>query len=90
MSVDAELKKFGNYVVKQARTNLTKKKKSDTKGLYNSIKFDSKATENSFELSFTMSEHGKFIDKGVRGLVVQVKLQIVLISLEQEQESQKV
>ena len=67
MSVDAELKKFGNYVVKQARTNLTKKKKSDTKGLYNSIKFDSKATANSFKLSFTMSEHGKFIDKGVKG-----------------------
>ena len=67
MSVDAELKKFGAYVVKQAKTNLTKKKKSDTKGLYNSIKFDSKATANSFELSFTMSEHGKFIDKGVKG-----------------------
>ena len=67
MSVDAELKKFGTYVVKQARTNLTKKKKSDTKGLYNSIKFDSKATANSFELSFTMAEHGKFIDKGVKG-----------------------
>ena len=67
MSVDAELKKFGDYVVKQARTNLTKTKKSDTKGLYNSIKFESKVSPNSFELSFIMSEHGKFVDKGVKG-----------------------
>jgi hypothetical protein len=49
MSVDLELKKFGMYVVKQARTNLTKTKKSDTKGLYNSIKFESKVSPNSFE-----------------------------------------
>ena len=67
MSVDAELKKFGNYVVKQSRTNLTKTKKSDTKGLYNSIGFESKVSANSFELSFTMSDHGKFVDKGVKG-----------------------
>ena len=67
MSINAELKKFGDYVVKQSRTNLTKSKKSDTKGLYNSIKFDSKESANSFELSFTMSEHGKFVDKGVKG-----------------------
>ena len=67
MSVDAELKRFGAYVVKQARTNLTKTKKSDTKGLYNSIKFESKVSPNSFELSFIMSEHGKFVDKGVKG-----------------------
>ena len=67
MSVDAELKKFGASVVKQSRTNLTKSKKSDTKGLYNSIKFESKVSANSFELSFSMSEHGKFVDKGVKG-----------------------
>ena len=67
MSVDAELKRFGAYVVKQSRTNLTKTKKSDTKGLYNSIDFKSKVSKNSFELSFIMSEHGKFVDKGVKG-----------------------
>ena len=67
MSVDAELKKFGNYVVQQSRTNLTKTKKSDTKGLYNSLKFESKVSPNSFELSFIMSDYGKFVDKGVKG-----------------------
>lgn len=67
MSVNIELKKFGDYVVKQSRTNLTKKKNNDTKGLYNSIDYDLKVSQNSFSLSFVMSEHGKFIDKGVKG-----------------------
>jgi len=67
MSVDAELKKFGNYVVKQSKENLITEKKADTKGLYNSIKFESKVSPNSFYLAFTMSDHGKFVDKGVKG-----------------------
>ena len=67
MSVDLELKKFGHYVVGKAKANLIIEKKSDTKGLYNSIDFKSKVSKNSFELSFIMSKHGKFVDKGVKG-----------------------
>jgi hypothetical protein len=67
MSVDLELKKFGYYVVGKAKANLITEGKADTKGLYNSIDFKSKVSKNSFELSFIMSEHGKFIDKGVKG-----------------------
>jgi len=68
MSVELELKKFGDYIKKQSRTNLTKKKKNDTKGLYNSIDYKLEVSNNSFSLSFVMDEHGKFIDKGVKGV----------------------
>jgi hypothetical protein len=68
MSVKLELKKFGDYIKKQSRTNLTKKKKNDTKGLYNSIDYKLEVSKNSFSLSFVMDEHGKFIDKGVKGV----------------------
>jgi hypothetical protein len=68
MSVELELKKFGDYIKKQSRTNLTKKKKNDTKGLYNSIDYKLEVSKNSFSLSFVMDEHGKFIDKGVKGV----------------------
>lgn len=68
MSVKKALDDFGKYTVKQARTNLTKKKKNDTKGLYNSISYDLEVSKNSFSLSFSMDEHGKFIDKGVKGV----------------------
>ena len=68
MSVELELKKFGDYIKKQSRTNLTKNKKNDTKGLYNSIDYKLEVSKNSFSLSFVMDEHGKFIDKGVKGV----------------------
>jgi len=54
-------------VVKQAKTQLTKKKKNASKELHNSIKYDLKISKNSFELSFIMQDYGKFIDKGVSG-----------------------
>jgi len=73
MSVKKALDDFGKYTVKQARTNLTKKKKNDTKGLYNSISYDLEVSKNSFSLSFSMDEYGKFIDKGVKGVSSSVK-----------------
>lgn len=62
-----ELNKFRDYVVSQAKANLTRGKKNDTKGLYNSIKGNVKAMSNSFSMSFSMDEYGAFVDKGVKG-----------------------
>ena len=67
MKIEQELKNFANIVVKESKTSLTKKKKNVSKELYNSIDYDLKVSKNSFTLSFTMAEHGKFIDKGVKG-----------------------
>lgn len=61
------LKRFGKSVVKESRANLTKRGKNDTKGLWNSIQYQLKVSENSFQLEFLMDEHGKFVDKGVKG-----------------------
>ena len=39
-NLERYLESFGKYIVKQARTNLTKGKKNVSKDLYNSIKFE--------------------------------------------------
>lgn len=67
MSVSDTLNRFGKRVVKESRTALTKKKKNATKELYDSIKYEFKENKNSFELSISMLDYGKFIDKGVSG-----------------------
>lgn len=61
------LNSFGKYVVKQARTNLTKGNKNATKDLYNSIGFKISSKRNSFTIQFSMDSYGKFVDKGVSG-----------------------
>ncbi len=67
MSVESELNKFCKQVVKESKTALTKQKINVSKELYNSIRYNVKVSKNSFELSFYMADHGKFIDKGVKG-----------------------
>jgi hypothetical protein len=67
MSVNAALNRFGKVVVKEAKTALTKQDRNVSKELYNSIRFDSKVSKNSFELSIYMADHGKFLDQGVKG-----------------------
>jgi len=67
-NVKKELDAFGKYIVKQSRTNLTKQKKNDRGNLYKSISYDLKVSKNSFELSFSMEDYGRFVDKGVRGV----------------------
>ena len=62
------LDNFGKYIVQQSRTNLTKKGKKDTGDLYKSIGYDLKVLKSSFSLSFKMSDYGKFVDKGVKGV----------------------
>lgn len=67
MSVESVLNLFGKRVQQQAKSNLTKKKKSDTGELYESISYELKVSKNSFQLKFKMPDYGMFVDKGVRG-----------------------
>jgi hypothetical protein len=65
--VQKELKRFTDYVVKEAKSNLTRLKKNSTKTLYDSLKGNVKVSTNSFEMSIEMEEYGHFQDKGVSG-----------------------
>ena len=73
MSVEKALQRFGSTVVKESKTALTKQGRNVSKSLYNSIKYTSKVSKNSFELSFIMEDHGKFLDQGVQGKVSKIK-----------------
>ena len=61
------LENFRDYVIKQARTNLTRLKKNSSKKLYDSIKGEIKAMPNSLRVYFDMADYGFFQDKGVSG-----------------------
>ena len=61
------LRDFGKRVVSRARANLTRQKKSVSKELYNSLKFENQVMPNSIFIRFVMEEYGTFIDKGVKG-----------------------
>jgi hypothetical protein len=63
-----ELNKFRDYVVSQAKANLTRGGKNTSKSLYNSIKGNVKAMPNSFSMNFSMEEYGFYQDKGVSGI----------------------
>ena len=67
-NLEFALRQFGNYVIKQARSNLTKGKKNSSKDLYDSLKAIPKQNSNNFTLSFIMEEYGVFQDQGVRGV----------------------
>ena len=58
------LDKFGKYLVKESRKNLTRLKKRNSNGLYDSLNYDIKAMPNSFEFDFLMNEYGEWVDKG--------------------------
>ena len=60
------LEKFGKYLVKESRKNLTRKKKNVTSSLYDSLDYQVKAMPNSFEFDFLMKEYGEWVDKGRR------------------------
>ena len=67
-NLERYLESFGKYIVKQARTKLTKGKKNVSKELYNSIKFEVETTANGdFTVQFMMDYYGQFVDKGVSG-----------------------
>jgi len=62
-----ELKAFRDYVIKQARTNLTKLKKNSSKGLYDSLKGTIEGGKDDLSLIFEMEFYGQFQDLGVDG-----------------------
>ena len=57
------LNKFAKYVIKQARTNLTKQKKNSSKKLYDSLDYELKVSQNSFGITFLMEEYGAYRTK---------------------------
>jgi hypothetical protein len=61
------LERFKGIVINQSRAMLTKKGKSVSKKLFNSIDGEVKVNPNSFSLSFFMEDYGVFQDKGVSG-----------------------
>jgi len=66
-NVERYLNSFGKYIIKQARTNLSKGKKNVSKELYNSLKFDVIKRGGNYSVNFYMLEYGTFVDKGVSG-----------------------
>ena len=65
--VQKALERFRNHVVSVSRRNLTNNNKNVSKNLYNSIKGDVKAMQNSFSLEFSMADYGVYQDQGVKG-----------------------
>lgn len=66
-NVQAFLDDFKDYVIQQAKSNLTRMKKNSSKTLYNSLKGYVKESKNSIQISFEMDEYGFFQDQGVKG-----------------------
>ena len=62
-----ELNKFAKYVIKQARTNLSKQGKNVSSDLYGSLGYDINVSDNSFFLEFYMLPYGQYVDQGVSG-----------------------
>jgi hypothetical protein len=69
--VEIALNKFAKYVVKQAKTNLSRKKgnrsKNTSKKLYNSIKYKVSPKKDKVSLAFEMEDYGAYQDQGVSG-----------------------
>jgi len=61
------LEQFRDYVIQQARSNLSKLKKNRTRKLYESIKGEIQVMPNSLRLYFDMEEYGFYQDQGVMG-----------------------
>ena len=54
----AALDKFGKYLVKEARKNLTRQKKNNTKALYKSLDYKVNVMPNSLTFDFVMQKYG--------------------------------
>ena len=61
------LENFRDYVIQQARSNLSKLKKNHTRKLYDSITGEIKVMPNSLRLYFDMEDYGFYQDQGVMG-----------------------
>ncbi len=65
-NTEAALAKFGKYLVKESRKNLTRKKKISRGKLYDSLDYKVNVMENSINFDFIMEEYGEWVDKGRR------------------------
>lgn len=63
-NTEAALDKFGKYLVREARKNLTRQKKNNTNSLYKSLDYEVKDMPNSINFDFLMEEYGEWVDKG--------------------------
>lgn len=61
------LQEFGKYVVTQSRSALTRKKKTLSGTLYDSLNYVIEKTDTGIKIAFEMADYGKFVDKGVSG-----------------------
>lgn len=66
-NVQEFLDDFKDYVIKQAKSNLTRMKKNSSKRLYDSLKGYVKESKNSIQISFEMEDYGFYQDQGVSG-----------------------
>ena len=67
LEVNQVIQKWAKYVVQQSRSNLTIAKKGYENKLYKSLGYNVLEKKNATEVSFTMLDYGKFVDKGVKG-----------------------
>lgn len=61
------LEKYKNYVIQQARANLSKGRNNLSKTLYNSIKGEVITDKDYAIVGFKMEFYGQFLDEGVKG-----------------------
>lgn len=61
------LEKYKNYVIQQARANLSKGRNNMSKTLYNSLKGEVVSDTGYAIVAFRMEEYGQFLDEGVKG-----------------------
>ena len=59
--------RYGKKTIKEARSNLTRKDKNVSRGLYESLDYEVKFNPRSIEFRFTGNEYGAFQDQGVKG-----------------------
>lgn len=69
--LEDSLDKFGKYVVQQAKSNLSKKKKKDTSALYDGVSYEVEKTKETTSIHFDFGKangYWEFVDKGVKGV----------------------
>jgi hypothetical protein len=67
LEVEATIRRFRDYVIQQAKSNLTKGGKNSSKDLYNSLKGEIVTDKGFTIVGFKMNDYGTFVDLGVRG-----------------------
>ena len=73
LEVEATIRRFRDYVIQQAKSNLTKGGKNSSKDLYNSLKGEIVTDKGFTIVGFQMNDYGTFVDLGVRGKTSSLK-----------------